>query len=67
MVAFRYGFIAGNPGEAIPIGGGLGFPGNDFWFVSQAEADLDDDGESVIVEGYSFANHIYNDSPVGWD
>lgn len=55
-VMFQYQTVAGPPGTTPGING---FTGRDFWFVAQARADLDGDGERMILEAYSAANHIY--------
>lgn len=55
-VMFQYQTVAGVPPSTPGI---TGFTGRDFWFVSQAQADLDGDGERMILEGYSASNHIY--------
>lgn len=55
-VSFQYQTVAGPPGTTPNI---AGFTGRDFWFVSQARADLDGDGETMILEAYSASNHIY--------
>ncbi|MBZ0119417.1 MAG: prepilin-type N-terminal cleavage/methylation domain-containing protein [Sandaracinaceae bacterium] len=31
----------------------FGYDGSDFWFVAQAQGDMDGDGEVMIVEAYS--------------
>lgn len=64
-VYFRYRSLAGNPGTTPP--GTLGYTGNDFWFVAQAEADLDEDTTILMLEAYSHANHIYIDKASGWE
>ncbi|CAG0978906.1 Fimbrial protein [Gammaproteobacteria bacterium] len=48
---FQYRTVAGPPGSTPP--GGLGYDGSDFWFVAQAQGDMDGDGEVMIVEAYS--------------
>jgi prepilin-type N-terminal cleavage/methylation domain-containing protein len=58
-VRFRYGTIAGVPGTTPTLGGGLGFSGADFWFVSRAEADLDGDGTEMAIESYSETATLY--------
>ena len=55
-VSFQYQTVAGPPGTTPGI---TGFTGQDFWFVSQARADLDGDGETMILEGYSASSHLY--------
>jgi prepilin-type N-terminal cleavage/methylation domain-containing protein len=56
LVRFRYRTTAGGPGTTPGV---PGYTGNEFWFVAQAEGDLDDDGETVVFEAYSAANHIF--------
>lgn len=56
MVQFQYRTTAGPPGTNPGI---TGYDGTDFWFVAQARGDLDGDGEVMILEAYSAANHIY--------
>ena len=55
-ISFQYQTVAGPPGTNPGI---TGFTGQDFWFVSQAQADLDGDGEMMILEGYSSSSHLY--------
>lgn len=55
-VAFQYRTTAGPPGTTPGISG---YDGTDFWFVAQARADLDADGEVMIYEAYSASNHLY--------
>jgi type IV pilus assembly protein PilA len=70
LVRFQFRTTAGPPGTAPSI---PGFTGTDFWFVAQAQGDLDDDGEEVIFETYSESNHIfigdssYNPLPSGYE
>jgi hypothetical protein len=64
-VYFQYAVAAGAPGTT-PVGG-LGYTGNDFWFVATATGDLDDDGTLLLLEAYSAANHIYIDQSSGWE
>ncbi len=67
-VRFQYATVAGNPGEVPAWGGGLGYGAvADFWFVSQARADLDGDGTPLIMESYSESSAIYVDAPGGWE
>ena len=67
QVRFQYATVAGNPGTTPGWGGGLGYTGNDFWFVSQAQADLDVDGDVVIMESYSGSNGLYVSVNKGWE
>lgn len=55
-VMFQYRTTAGPPGTNPGI---AGYDGTEFWFVAQARADLDGDGEVMILEAYSASNHIY--------
>jgi len=65
QVRFQYGFLAGAPGSTPP--GGLGYTGNDFWFIARAQGDLDGDGTQVLFEAYSAARHVYIDQAKGWE
>lgn len=58
---FRYRVLAGNPGTASGIPGLTG----DFWYVAQAEADLDGDGRTMVVEAYSAQRQVYVSQGVG--
>lgn len=62
---FQYSCVAGLPGTTPP--GGLGFDGSDFWFVSHAVADLNEDGIFVTFESYSASNLIWNSSVRKWE
>ena len=55
-VRFQYRTTAGPPGSdpGVP-----GYDGSDFWFVAQARADLDGDGDVMIIEAYSAGNNLY--------
>ncbi|QQR92032.1 MAG: hypothetical protein IPJ88_11810 [Myxococcales bacterium] len=69
-VRFRYSTVAGFPGtdpSGSGFGSSLGYDGGDFWFVSQAVADLDEDGTTVLFESYSASSSIYIDQDKGWD
>lgn len=71
-VLFRYLTVAGLPGTAdLPskhdFGGDLGYTGNDFWFVSRAKGNLDNDSEYVIFESYSHGQGLYIDQAKGWE
>lgn len=59
---FSYSVAAGPPGTVPP--GVPGYNGNDFWFVSRGFADLDGDGQQLILEGYSAEDHVYLACPV---
>ncbi len=67
-VRFRYATIAGNPGSVPSVdGSSLGFTGTDFWFVAQAQGDLDGDSDLLTVESYSEASGVYISAPAGWE
>lgn len=55
-VRFQYRTTAGPPTTTPGI---AGYDGSDFWFVAQARADLDGDGDVMIVEAYSASSHLY--------
>lgn len=55
-VLFQYRTTAGPPGTTPGI---AGYTGADFWFIAQARADLDGDGEVMILESYSASNHVF--------
>ena len=55
-VRFQYRTTAGPPGSSPGV---PGFPTTDFWFVAQAQADLDADGRRVVFEIYSPTNQIF--------
>lgn len=67
QVLFGYSTVAGNPPSVPSWGGGLGYPGTDFWFVSRARGDLDGDKTYVIFESYSHAQGLYIDKASGWE
>ncbi len=59
-VRFRYAVESGGPGTANlnpPATSGLG--AQDFWFVTQAYADLDGDGTIVTFESYSVGTQVW--------
>lgn len=64
-IRFQYATIAGAPGTTPP--GGLGYDGSDFWFVSEARADLDGDGRNITLESYSASNKIWSSQSKGWE
>jgi prepilin-type N-terminal cleavage/methylation domain-containing protein len=64
-VRFQYATIAGAPGTTPA--GVAGYDGSDFWFVSQAIGDLDNDGDLVTFEGYSAASTIWVSDSKGYD
>lgn len=55
-VRFQYRTTAGPPGTnpGVP-----GFPTAEFWFVAQAQADLDGDGTRMIMEIYSPSTRMF--------
>ncbi|MGF1466481.1 MAG: type IV pilin protein [Sandaracinaceae bacterium] len=57
FVRFQYRTVAGLPTEATPAP--VGYDGSDFWYIAQARADLDGDGQLMIMEAYSAASHIF--------
>ena len=67
---FRYRTTAGPPGTnpGVP-----GYDGSQFWFIAQAQGDLDADGDTVIFEAYSAGTNIFigdgslNPLPQGWE
>ncbi len=61
-IRFQYYVEAGNPGAASSV---PGLPTNDFWFVSRAQADLDGDTRTMVVEGYSEASRFYVSEGIG--
>lgn len=66
-VRFRYATVAGEPNQATPAGSNL--QNDDFWFAAQAEGDLDDDGQSFVLEVYSQSRVMYNSAigQGGWE
>ncbi len=66
-VRFQFGFISGTPGTVPGVGGGLGYEGNEFWFVAEAQGDLDGDGDSVLLETTSFTSHVWISETKGWE
>ena len=66
-VRFRYATVAGAPGEIPPATSNLS--NDDFWFAAQAEGDLDDDGQSFVLEVYSESRIMYNSAAGagGWE
>ncbi|MDB4977310.1 MAG: hypothetical protein JWN48_5651 [Myxococcaceae bacterium] len=70
QVRFSYVTTAGAPGTDPTSRGwstALGYTGADFWFVSRALGDLDNDGVKVTFESYSHGQGIYIDQPSGWE
>ena len=67
-VRFRYAVEAGGPGTgnpAPPVTSGLG--AQDFWFVTNAYGDLDDDGTLVTFESYSVGTQVWVSEDKGWE
>lgn len=62
---FSYSMEAGDPGE-LPDPP-RGYDGSDFWFIVRGTADLNGDGTTFFLEGYSAASHVYNSSSQGYD
>lgn len=76
QVRFGYGIVAGTPAESTAGGGGTALanaPYNvppaelDFYFIAQATADLNNDGNAMIMECSSFSTDIWNSAGKGWD
>jgi len=74
-VRFRYAWIAGTPAmmpSDVQAALGLGSTVDHYW-VAQAHADLDDDGNWCVYELSSFTRNIWvgdtsgNDLPAGWE
>jgi hypothetical protein len=67
-VRFRYATIAGFPGEAAPASTNLETDRN-FWYAAQAEGDLNDDGNTFILEVYSQSRTMFNSASGtgGWE
>ncbi len=67
-VRFRYATIAGFPGEGAPPSTNLETETN-FWYAAQAEGDLDDDGNTFILEVYSQSRTMFNSASGtgGWE
>jgi type IV pilus assembly protein PilA len=70
-VLFSYVSVQGPPGAGnVPSWGnpvGLGYTGADFWFVSRALGDLDNDNINVIFESYSHGQGLYIDKAEGYE
>ncbi|NNE18563.1 MAG: prepilin-type N-terminal cleavage/methylation domain-containing protein [Myxococcales bacterium] len=68
FVRFRYATIAGFPQEAPPASTNLEWDRN-FWYAAQAEGDLDDDGDTFILEVYSQSRNMFNSAAGtgGWE
>lgn len=70
QVLFSYVTVAGNPGTTPSSAGfasDLGYTGNDFWFVSRALGNLDNDSTYVTFESYSHGQGLYIDKAEGWE
>lgn len=63
-VRFHYRVLTGVPGTPA-VAGIDGLTGDDFTFVSQAEADLDGDGDEVAFEGYSGSRMLFISEGIG--
>jgi len=63
---FQYSVIAGIPG-GTPAPGVYNIPATDFWFVGQANGDLDGDGDTVQVEVMSHRQVVWISEPKGWE
>lgn len=57
-VRFSYSVEVASPGVPGPTGI-AGVDGSNFAFASRAIADLDEDGEFMCFEGYSFQRHLF--------
>jgi prepilin-type N-terminal cleavage/methylation domain-containing protein len=66
QVLFSYATAAGFPGTPPAWVAALGYTGNDFWFVSRAVGDLNNDGKRVTFESYSHGQGLYIDNAAGW-
>lgn len=72
-VRFQYDTIAGLPNQAVGAGlGGCGNPAagvvnTEFWFVAQAVADLDGDGNQVCFEITSHRGTVWVSNAQGWE
>lgn len=64
QVLFSYSSLAGRVGTIAPV---PGYTGSDFWFVSRALGDLDNDGVRVVFESYSHGQGLYIDNAAGWE
>lgn len=72
-VRFTYSTIAEVPGGTNTPPAGTGVEVNDFWYVSWAAADLDDDGTRMVIESYSDSGQMPiiepsdGDEAKGWE
>jgi prepilin-type N-terminal cleavage/methylation domain-containing protein len=66
-VRFRYATVAGQPGMTPPTASNLN--PDEFWYAAQAEGDLDEDGNTFILEVYSDSRIMYNSAvgQGGWE
>lgn len=64
---FAFTVEAGGPGNMGPLGTAAGMPATDFYYVSQAVGDLDEDGTRFFFEMYSGSNVPYVSAPNGWE
>lgn len=55
---FQYRVLTGTPGVAPPAGV-ENMPGDVFWYLAQAQGDLDADGVTVFVETNSASERVY--------
>jgi len=62
-VRFQYNVAVGVPGTTPS--GISGFTGDDYWFVIQGQVDLDGDGTTAVLEGYSPAHNLYLSRGIG--
>lgn len=62
---FQYRVLTGAPPTAGPTGTNL--DGRDFWFVAQAQGDLDGDTTLVGFETYSGWRHVFVSQGIGGD
>lgn len=70
--SFQYVSVAEGPGSAnLPDSKGFsdsrGYDGNDFWFISRAQADLDNDGTFITIESYSARHSVWMSEDKGWE
>jgi prepilin-type N-terminal cleavage/methylation domain-containing protein len=62
LLRFQYSVTVGVPGTSPGI---AGITGDDFWFVAQAQGDLDADGAMVGFETYNGWQHVYVSQGIG--
>jgi len=63
---FQYSVIAGVPGGDVAPAV-YNIPATDFWWVAQANGDLDGDGDTVQVEAMSHRSGVWISEPKGWE